>query len=120
MTRNLHYVIPFLFLINQSFAQDEIFLKKTGKAMDIDLKILEVKNDSIYYTAFRKEKKIALTEVDKYRMNGKLLSAYPITPEQEKRILLLERQADSIPTVPLPIGAYMSLEEVQKKKPSKP
>lgn len=53
-------------MINKSYGQDEIIIKKTGNPLDYDIKILEVKNDTIYYKAFRKMKKISLPEVETY------------------------------------------------------
>lgn len=66
MMRYLIYSLFFFLSISKSYAQDEIVLKRTGEPLDYDLRILEVKNDSIYYMAFRKEKKLPLKEVNTY------------------------------------------------------
>lgn len=61
----------FLFLAIGAYSQDdEIFMKENGKALDFYLKILEVKNDTIFYKAFRKVRRQSLSEVLKYRWNG--------------------------------------------------
>lgn len=63
--------IIFFFLICSVYSlklqgQDEIILKEKGVPFDYNIKILKVTEDSIYYRAFRKTRKIALKEVTSY------------------------------------------------------
>ncbi len=54
------------FNIVSAFAQDEIILKKTRQPLDFELKILNVRNDTLTYKVFRKIKTIPLKDVHSY------------------------------------------------------
>ena len=70
--RNI-YLLAFgfiVFLTSNSFAQDEIVIKKTGEPLDFDLKITDVTNDTIKFKAFRKDKTLPFTDVISYKIKG--------------------------------------------------
>jgi hypothetical protein len=118
MKLKLNLFFLFLLVLSKSYSQDEIFMRKTGEALDYNVTISAVKNDSIYYRAFWKDQKMALSEVKKYKIGGVVHSAHPVTPAQMERLALLEKKTDSIQYLKYPKGGYMNLAEVLRKDPS--
>jgi hypothetical protein len=63
------YTIMMLVAWNFCYSQGEIIFRKTKAGKDFNLKILEVKNDSITYKYFGKKRTIPLSSVIAYRVN---------------------------------------------------
>jgi hypothetical protein len=71
MKKNTLLILFIILFSNSTYAQDEIILKSTGKGLDYEIKILEVKNDTISFKAFRKIRKLPLSEVSTYHIHNK-------------------------------------------------
>lgn len=69
--KTIYTIIIFLFFCNFLLAQGEIIDRETKKVNDYNLKIFDVKNDSITYKAFGRIKKIPSFSVIAYRVDSR-------------------------------------------------
>lgn len=69
MARLLLTLLLFVMMSGMAEAQDEIVIKRTGKPLDYELKILSVSKDTIYFRAFWKDRKMPLSEVESYKIS---------------------------------------------------
>lgn len=70
MKQYLFYIIFFILVNSQSYAQDKISIKKTKAPLHFNLKITEVGPDSIKFKAFGKNNSMPLSDVLSYKIKG--------------------------------------------------
>ena len=66
----------FLFFFSKLHSQDEFIYRSTKEVTTMNLRIIKVSEDSLYYQTFSHQKSIALNEIIGYRYNYKINTQY--------------------------------------------